>query len=207
MKLCSTKRTPFIQLISDNTHQISSCLNPSGAKRCTLTVLSVFRPRGENWQLLLQLGFLGSVTKPWTSWSSPNSMKSVSEGITLPETNSNFAPENGLNPKRRQSFSNHPLSEAKILVSGRVYSNYSSHFRIFWWEWWYRKRLVQDFGCSKMRTSQKLGGILSSTQLGLWNSAGEWEYSWVFVFLPEWLNYTVGNWYCIFNENLQYIDI
>ena len=37
---------------------------------------------------------------------------------TLPETN--IAPENRPGPKRKQSYSNHPFSGAKMLVSGRV---------------------------------------------------------------------------------------
>ena len=32
----------------------------------------------------------------------------------------NFAPENRQNPKRKGSYSNHPFSGAKMLVSGRV---------------------------------------------------------------------------------------
>ena len=37
--------------------------------------------------------------------------------ITLPETNSKFAPEN------RPSYSNHPFLGAKMLVSGRVHNH------------------------------------------------------------------------------------
>ena len=39
--------------------------------------------------------------------------------VTLPETNG-FVSENRPKPKRKGSFSNHPFSEAKMLVSGRV---------------------------------------------------------------------------------------
>ena len=38
--------------------------------------------------------------------------------VTLPETN--IAPENGPKPKRKQSYSNHPFSGAKMFVSWSV---------------------------------------------------------------------------------------
>ena len=52
-------------------------------------------------------------TEPWTFWE---------KGVTLPKTNSKFAPENRQNPKRKQSYSNHPFSGVNLLlVSGRVH--------------------------------------------------------------------------------------
>ena len=41
--------------------------------------------------------------------------------VTLPETNAENI-ENGRNPKRKQSSSNHPFSGAKMFVSGSVAS-------------------------------------------------------------------------------------
>ena len=47
--------------------------------------------------------------------------------LDLPETNQN-APENRLKPKRKRSYSNHPFSGAKMLVSGKLANSQSFDF-------------------------------------------------------------------------------
>ena len=55
--------------------------------------------------------------------SSPKPKKDVIHSLKLTAK----APENSPGPKRKQSYSNHPFSGAKMLVSGRVHPNNMVH--------------------------------------------------------------------------------